>query len=884
VTRLRVFVARIRALLRRGQVDQDFRAEISSHIHEATEDYILQGYSPEEATLAARRSFGGVSHIEDAHRDARSFVWLDLLLRDLRHSGRALRRSPGFAMVAILTLAVAVGAVTALFTVLDGVVLKPLDYPDADRIVSIVNRYLDRRAPLLTGGDETDIAAMPDVFDAIAYYSGGEMGVQVGDHAEFVGAQRVHPDFFRVFQLAPVAGRILTRDDAQRSAVVSLGFAERNYGSAASALGRSLFIENRAYDVVGVMAARTQFPARTDVWMAAPLEPPNRNRAGHNYRAVARLAPGVSVESADDRLSALAERLAVAFPATNRGKTFAAIPLRNTLVADVQTTLWVLLGAVGLLLLIACANVANLMLARGETRVREVAVRAALGASRRRLVGQMLIESLILGVVSSGLGLAFAYVGTHALLRVGTSYVPLPRLQDVHIDNRVLGFSIALSLFTTVVCGLTPAVRVSSIRVTEALKHAGARSGLGGRSAGMRSALVLAQIALSCVLAVDAALLLRSFVRLTETPLGFHHDGVLVTYAHAPARGSFFDQSGLDNYLRAGRFFDDLLDHVRRLPNVMAAGAAMGLPTGQYDSSGSYAIEGKQTFSGDLRRLPSAGFRLASPHYFETLGIPILRGREFGHGDTYDRPPVVIISQALAREQFATEDPLGHRIMCGLDRVDEWMTIVGVVGDVRQASPASTPGPELYMPLRQHPYTANEVQIVIRTRTRPESFVGTMREVIRSMNPDVATKFLTLDASIDNSVAAPRFRAALLSMFAALALFLAFGGVYAVMSYTTAQRTAEFGLRVAMGARSTDVVRLVLAGAGRLTVAGLVIGLPLAFATTKLIATMLFGVTATDLGTYAGVVILGMPFAALAAAIPALRAAHADPLVALRSE
>ena len=665
---------------------------------------------------------------------------------------------------------------------------------------------------------------------------------------------------------------------------MSLGFAERNYGSPAAALGRSVFIENRAYDVVGVMPARMQFPASTDVWTAGPLEPSNRNRSGHNYRAVARLAPGVSVASADARLSALAERLAVAFPVTNQGKTFAAIPLRDTLVADVQTTLWVLLGAVGLLLLIACANVANLMLARGETRVREIAVRAALGASRRRLIGQMLVESLLLGVASSGLGLLFAYIGTQALLRVGTSSVPLPRLQDVHVDARVLGFSIAMSLFTTVACGMAPAVRVSSISVTDALNHAGARSALGGRSAGMRSALVLAQIALSCVLAVDAALLLRSFVRLTETPLGFHHDGVLVTYAHAPVRGSIFDRSGLDDYLRAGQFFDDVLDRVRRLPTVMTAGAAMGLPTGQYDSNGSYAVEGKQTFSGDFRRLPSAGFRLASPDYFETLGIPVLRGREFSNGDTYDRPSVVIISQALAREQFGTENPLGHRIMCGLDRIDEWMTIVGVVGDVRQASPASAPGPELYMPLRQHPYAANEVQIVIRTRTRPESFIGTMRDVVHSMNPDVATKFLTLDASIDNSIAAPRFRATLLSTFAALALFLALSGIYAVVSYTTAQRTAEFGLRVAMGARSTDVVRLVLANAGRLTIAGLVIGLLVAFATSRLIASMLFGVTATDLGIYAGILTLGMPFAALAAAIPAWRAAHADPLVALRSE
>jgi len=886
VRQLRVFISRIRDLVRSRKSDQDLRAEIASHIEEATADYIRQGHSPEAARLAALRSFGGVAQTEEAHRDARSFRWLDQGVRDLRHAGRTLRRRPGFAAVAVLTLALAIGAVTALFTVLDGVVLRPLDYPDSDRIVAVINRYVDRRASQLTGGDEIDVAATPGAFDAIAYYyySNGEMGVQLRDHAEFVGVRLVHPDFFRVFAVAPLAGRLFTHDDAQRSAIVCVGFAERNFGGPSGALGKPVFIENSAYEIVGVMPALMQFPARTEVWAAAPLEPQNRNRTGHNYRAVARLAPGVSVEGADARLTALAERLAIAFPVSNHGKTFVAVPLRDTLIADVRPTLLVLMGTVGLLLLIACANVANLMLAHGEARVREIAVRAALGASRRRLVGQMLVESLLLAAVSCGLGLLFAYAGTDALLRVGASYVPLPRLNDVHMDARVLGFSIAVALFTTVACGLAPAIRVSGVSVTDALNHAGTRGALGGGSAGMRSALVLAQIALSCMLAVDAGLLLRSLVRLTDTPLGFNREGVLVTYAHAPARGSPFDQSGLDNYLRAGRFFNDVLDDVRRLPDVIAAGAAMGLPTGQYDSNGSYAIQGRQTFGGDFRRLPSAGFRLASPRYFETLGIPVLRGREFDDGDTYDRPYVAIVSQSLAREQFGDESPLGYSIMCGFDQRDRWMTIVGVVGDVQQASPASPPAPELYMPLRQHPYAANEVQIVVRTRVAPESFVGTMRQMVRNMNPEIAMKFLTLDASVGNSIAAPRFRATLVSAFAALALLLALSGIYAVMSYTTAQRTAEFGLRVAIGARSADIVRLVLAGAGRLTIAGLVIGLLLAFVTSRLVAAMLFGVTTTDLGTYAGVIVIAMPLAAVAAAIPALRAARVDPLVALRSE
>jgi predicted permease len=893
VSALRVWLARARDLVRERQVDRDLRAEIAGHIAEATEEYIRQGRLPEEARRAALRSFGGVAQTEEAHRDARSFLWLDLVRRDLRHAARSLRRSPTFTVVAVLTLAVGIGAVTALFSVLDGVVLKPLAFPDSDRIVSVANRYGDltgslasgqRQTPLLTGGDAIDIAAERGIFDAFAHYHGGEVGVQLADRAVFVGVQFVHPDFFRVFGIAPVAGRPFNVDDAERSVVVSEGFASRNFGSAVGALDQSVFIEDHTYLVVGVMPSTMRFPERTEVWAAAAVLPKNRNRSGHNYRAVGRLASGMSIEEADARLDALAGRLAAAFPVTNHDKTFGAIPLRDNMVSQVRPMLLVLMGAVVLLLLIACANVANLMLARGEAHVRELGVRAALGASRGRIIAQLLMESLMLAGLACGLGLLVAYGGTRGLLRFGTSYVPLPRLQEVHMDWRVLSFSIALSLVTTVVCGLAPALRASRISVTDALNQGGTRGALGGRSRGMRSGLVVAQIALSCMLAVDAGLLLRSFVRLTEAPLGFTRDGVLVIYAHAPARGSIFDQSGLDNYLRVGRFFDDLLGRLRRQPNVVSAGAAMGLPTGQYDSNGSYAVEGRQSFTGDFRLLPSAGFRLASPRYFQTIGVSLLRGREFDDGDVYERTPVAIISQSLARQQFPNDNPLGHRIMCGLDRSDVWMTIVGVVGDVRQDSPASAPVPQLYMPLRQHPYTANEVQVVIRTRIAPELMIPTAMQIVHAANPEVATKFTTLAASVDNSIAAPRFRATLVSTFAAVALLLALTGVYAVMSYTTAQRTAEFGLRVAMGARAIDVVRLVLAGASRLTLVGVVVGLLLALATSRIVSTMLFGVTTTDAATYAGVLVLAMPLVAAASAIPALSAARVDPLVALRAD
>ena len=880
---LRRFFLRLYNFLRPGRTEPDLARELASHLALLEDEFIRRGLTLEEARLAAQRTFGGIEQTKELYRDARSFVWLDDARRDLRHAVRTLRRTPAFTATVVLTLALGIGANTAMFSVISGVVLKPLGYPGADRIVAVLNRWTDtgHTQANLAGGDEIDISTLPGTFEAFAYYQGGELGVQVGDQAELVGGQRVHPDFFRVFGVPPAAGRLFNRDDALRSAIVSLGFAQRHFGSAAGALGQPVSIGSRPHEIVGVMPAVMRFPAQTEVWAAAPVEPGNRNRSGHNYRAVARLAPGVSVDAANARLTSLATQLARAFPDSNKRKTFVATALRDDLVSRVRATLFVMMGAVALVLLIACANVANLILARAAGRSRELAVRAALGAGRRHVVSQLLAESLVLAVLAGAVGLLLARVGTDALLRVGSQYVPLPRLEDVQTDGRVLLFTAAVSVLTAVAFGLMPALRAARGDVSEALNQGGARGTLGAGSARLRSGLVVAQIALSFMLAINAGLLFRSFAALTETPLGFRTEGVLVAYANAPARGSIFDKTGLDDYIRVGQLFDDAFARMRRIPGVISAGGAMGLPTGSYDSDGSYAVEGKQTFGGDFRRLPHAGFRLASPEYFRTMAIPVLRGREFEDGDLYDRPFVAVVSESLARQSFGAGDPIGHRIMCGFDS-DQWMTIVGVVGDVRQASPASRPGPELYMPLRQHPYAASRVQMVIRTSAPPESLIGAVRQTVRALGPEVALKFTTLETSVGDSIAAPRFRMVLVSTFATLALMLAVAGMYAVMSYVTSQRTSEFGLRVALGARAGDVIRLVLGGAARLVAIGVVLGLVLALATSRIITTMLFGITPMDTQAYAGVLVVALPLVTLAALVPALRAARVDPMTALR--
>ncbi|HET9409505.1 MAG TPA: ABC transporter permease [Candidatus Sulfotelmatobacter sp.] len=799
---------------------------------------------------------------------------------DLRHAIRMLRVNPGFAAVAIFTLALGIGATTAMFTVVNGVVLKSLRYPDADRIVAVDTKFTDEGRAIwrVTGGDMEDLRADQDSFEAFTFSNGGEMGVQLASAAEFVSAYLVDPEFFRVFSIPPVAGRTFAGDDAGRTAIVGLGFAQRNFGSASSALGQTVGLDGKRYEIVGVMPAMFDYPQKTQVWLAVSPIPEIRNRSAYNYHAVAKLRAGVSLAAANARMQALGGRLSAAFPQENHDKTFELRPLREQLAAPVRSTVFLLLGAVGLVLLIACANVANLMLARATARSRELAVRAALGAGRRRIISQLLTESSVLAIVAGGIGVGLAAWGTKALLAVGAHFIPAALLGDITLDWRVLAFALTASLLTSILFGVAPVWHATRVDLQDALKQGGTRGLLGGGPSYLRNSLVVAQIALSLMLAIGAGLLFRTMLALHSAELGYRTEGILVAYAHAPAHN-------LPEALQAGQFFDDLFARLRRLPGVVSAVGAMGLPSGQYGSDGYFAVEGKHTFGGDYRKLPYAGFRLASPGYFSTMGIPLLSGRDFSGEDLYDRPQVAMISETLARQIFPNEDPVGHRVTCGFDDASmKGMTIVGVVGDVRQDSPAARPGPELYMPLRQHPYMANEAQVVVRTAGNPEAFVPAVQKTIREMRPEVATKFTTMTETVNDSIRAQRFRAVLASSFAVLSLLLALSGMYAVMSYLTLRRTSEFGLRSALGALPGNIIWLVLGSAARLGAIGVVLGVLLSIATSRLLSSVLFGLKNTDLATYAAVTAIVLPVIVLAAALPARRASLVDPVIALRNE
>jgi len=800
---------------------------------------------------------------------------LTFMFNDFRYALRTLTHNPAFAAIAVLTLALGIGANTAMFSVVNGVLLKPLDYPNASRIVQLNTSYPQRGRsfPRLTGPDLVDIRSDASTLEQVGIYYGGAMGVQMADHAEFAGTYLVTTNFFSVFGVAPVLGRAFEPNDARRGAVVGLRFAQRNFGTGAAALGRTLHMEGVAYEIVGVVPAGFSFPQEAQVWLATPPQPYSMERTAYNFRAVALVRQGVLLDAVSTQLQTIGARLQTAFPDANKDKTFLAVPLLEQLVGPVRATLYFLMGAVSLVLLIACANVANLFLARATARQREMAVRAALGAGRGALARQLLVESGLVAAAGGVVGVLLAVAGTGVLTSATAQQVGLPRLAEIHVNWTVLVFTMSVSLAASFLFGASPAWHAANADVNDALKQAG--RGLAGSSGRIRDALVVAQVALSFALAIGAGLLFRSFVALASVDLGFRTQGMLVMYAHDPAHT-------LDDFLRAGRFFEHAVDEMRQVPGVTSAAAAMGVPTGQYGSNGGYVVDG-QNFFDRRNGLAQATFSLSGPSYFSAMGIPLLRGRDFEAGDAYDRPFVAIVSESLARQSFPDVDPIGHTIMCGLES-PKWMTIVGVVADTRQDSPASSPGPTLYMPLLQYPYHANELQVVMRSAVSPTSLIETVRGKMRSLNPEVAVRFTTLEAMVSNSIATPRLRLTLVALFAGLALLLAMAGMYGVMTYITIERIPEFGVRVALGASPRSVLALVLRRAAELALLGVAVGVALAFSAARVMTTMLFGLKTTDAVTYAGVLLAVTPIVVLAAAIPAWRAARADPAAALRNE
>jgi len=812
---------------------------------------------------------------------------MDHLLQDVRYAWRSMRRQPAFVALAVGTLALGIGANAAIFSVVNAVLLRPLRYGQPERIVAINNLW--RKSLVSTSISAPDFHDWHDTassFAAMAYYSGGETSVSVSGAADYGTVIRVTPGFFAVFGIGPATGRVFETADetpgAPFTAVISHDFWMRRFGGRPDALGSTATFGERTFTIVGIMPLGFRFPTRTDVWYPAWVQPETTSRSAHNYRVVARLKDSVALAEAQAEMTALAGRLEQTYPASNDGKGVVIVPLQEQLVGDTRPTLNLLAGAVGLVLLIARANVANLLLARATARRSELAVRAALGASRGRLVAQLVTESAMLALTAGALGLVLARWSMAAV--VAAAPAGLPRLGEVGIDGRVLLFALVVSIASSLVFGVAPALQASRVDLNQSLRQGGRGGALGGGGARLRSVLVVAEIALAVALVVGASLLIRSFIALGQVSLGFTADHLLVLETSVPTR---IDLRNIAGAQRATAFYADVLTRIAAVPGVTSVAGIRGLPAARgrfgHESNGGYWLEGGQNPSVAGVRLPQAAFTVITPDYFKTMQIPLRRGRDFSVRDRYDAPFVVIVNEALARQAFGDADPLGRNIACGMDS-PKFMTIVGVVGDVRSSDPSKQPGPEVYLPFEQHPVTATSLALVARTAAEPMAVANTFREIIRSVNGDVPVRTSTMNDALSISVATPRFRTLLIGVFAFFALALAIAGVYGVMAYAVSRRTSEIGVRMAMGAASADILRLVMMQGLRLALTGIAIGCGLAYALAQLLRGMLFAVAPADPLVFVAVPLALLATVAAATAVPALRAARIDPMQALRAE
>jgi len=785
--------------------------------------------------------------------------------QDLRFAARMLRKNLGFTFVALLVMALGIGANAATFSVVNAVLLRPLSFNDPDRIVTLASLWEKSKLGPVSAPDFRDWHDQSTALDAMAYYQNRDTAITAGTLAEYGQVTMVSREFFQVFHVQPAIGREFNADETKPgsggAAMVSCDFAVSHYRNPNDALGQKIHMFDRTLDVVGVLPPGFHFPNKTDIWFPAnTIFRDNEIRGGHNYLVVGKLKPGVTLEQAQAQMAAIGARLEARYPDSNTNESVAVARMRDDMVGNFQLTLWVMLAAVGVVLLIACANLASMLLAKAVGRSREIAVRAALGAGRGRIARQLITESLVLALLSGAIGVLLAVWGERALVVLAPTDVP--RLSETSVDARVLAFTFVVSVLASLLFGLAPALQVWRVDLNKSLKQ-----GTTGAARG----LVVAEIALSIMLLITAGLLLKSFVALQNVSLGFRPERVLVM-------GTSFPASDPESQKRAVLFYKELLGEIAATPGVLKVSAVRTLPV-RISANGTYFIDQRT----DIANPPHAVYSIAAPGAFATLGIPLVEGRDFDDRDTFDAPFTAIVNQKLATETFPGQDPIGHLINWGMDS-PEPMKIVGVVGNVRQAGPAASPESEIFAPYLQHPGPSTGLNILARTALEPDALFQTLRQKAQALSPNVPVKFTALQASVSENVAAPRFRTLLLGGFAALAVILAMAGIYGVMSYVAGQRSNEIGLRMALGASRSDVLWLILRQALALAGAGIVLGLLCAAAVTQLLQSMLFEVNPTDPLTYIAVIAALAAVVLGASYIPARRAMRVDPMVALRYE
>ena len=814
---------------------------------------------------------------------------MENLWQDIRYGIRMLLKAPSFSIVATIALALGIGANTAIFSVVNAVLLRPLPFPNPEQLMTVweTDHPRGQEQGSYSYPNFRDLREQNHVFEHIASYHNSDFIMTGrGEPARLQGAV-VNADIFPLLGMAPMIGRGFLPDEDKpsgtgRVVVLSQELFQKRFNADAALLNQSITLDGTNYTIIGVMPRAFQFPLQNEpveLWTtvagdASGKEPMTESRGAHYMNVIARLKPGVSEAQAQAEVNTIATRLEQQYPDTNTHKGIRLQPSLSALVGDVRPALLILLGAVACVLLIACANVANLLLARAMSRHKEMAIRSALGASRLRVVRQLLTESVLLSLAGGALGLLLAVWWSDLLVSLGKD--DIPRALQVGLDWRVLGFTLLVSLVTGLVFGLVPALHSANTQLTETLKEGGRGSGEGARRNRIRGVLVVAELAIALVLLVGAGLLIQSLWRLRHVTPGFKPQNVLTFSVALPEVRYPTDKQAV--------FYHDLAAHIESLPGVQSASDVVPLPLSGDRYSLSFETEGRPVAKKDQ---PSADFFNVGPGYFRTMGIPLIKGRDFNESDQHKSTPAIIVTETFVRQHFPNEDPIGRRIKPGISSYEgekpTMREIVGVVGDVKNRSLSTEPRPSYYVPQNQVPF--NQMTVVVRTTSDPHSVITAVTKEVGALDKDLPLFGVkTMEEYLAASVAAPRFNTTLLSIFAAVALLLTVVGLYGVMSYSVAQRTNEIGIRMALGAQARDVLRLIVGQGFKLVLVGLVIGLAGAYALTRLIASLLFGVTTKDPLTFATVAVLLAFVALLACYIPARRAAKVDPMEALRYE
>src|SRR6266849_5407395 len=851
----RTLVSRTRTWLSPRQEVQDFDHELETHLEMLTDENVRRGMAPEDAKRAARIRLGGLTQLKETNRELQGLPMIETLLQDTRFAFRMLRKNPGFTAMAVLTLALGIGANTAIFSVVYAVLLKPLPYAESSQLFNVFE-VRPQDGITGTGWSYANFAKLREqnrIFSEMAGSQKHQLTLTGRGESSVVNTSVVTPELFSLFREKPLAGRMFFSEDVKPGAPPAVILSENlwrgSFGADPNIIGSSINLDKRSFTVIGIMPAAFRFPLVTEserVWIPLVQDPLFGSmiprRAGHWLQVTGRLKPGVSMTQAQAELDAISARLAKSFPAENDGWAIRMVPLQQMIVGNAKSPLLVLLGAVGLVLLIACANIANLLLTRATSRAREIAVRTTLGAGRTRIVRQLLSETAVLGLLGGATGIGLAYWGVRGL----SSLLPpsLPQVNAIRVDGLVLGFALLLSAVASCAFGLAPALFAANSNLQASLREGGGRSGESRNRRRARSLLAAGEIALAMVLLVAAGLLLRSFAKLTSVSPGFDVQHVVKADISLPQ----FQYATPQQW---AAFSDELLARIQAQPGLQESAVAVPRPIADGYVNLGFDIVGNPASAAGASR--TANYVAVSPDYFRVMGISLLAGRYFDRHDISSAPRVAVISEAMAWIYFPNQDPLGKRITFGFPPDSGAVReIVGIVGDVRDVALGQEPGPMMYVPYAQAPFWG--ANVVVKSSLSASSVAAAIRQEVRKMDKDLpVTDVAMMPDVLEASVAQPRFRTFLLGLFAAMALVLAATGIFGVISYSVSCRTNEIGIRVALGASRGAILRMVLQETLILTLVGLALGVPSALVATRLMATLLFGVKPTDPLTFAAV-------------------------------